>query len=60
MDAVATAGPQLLALDPRPHYHRSPSRVYGMPYSGFDIRFKVEQQTLTVLSMVKILHKNAK
>jgi len=51
---------QLLALDPRPHYHRSPSRVYGMPYSGFDIRFKVEQQTLTVLSMVKILHKNAK
>lgn len=33
---------QLLSQDPRPHYHSSPDRLYGMTYKGYDIRFKVE------------------
>ena len=34
--------PQLLAQDPRPHYHSSADRLYGMTYKGYDIRFRVE------------------
>lgn len=33
---------QLLSQDPRPHYHTSPDRIYGMTYKGHDIRFRVE------------------
>lgn len=33
---------QLLSQDPRPHYHSSPDRLYGMTYKGNDIRFRVE------------------
>ena len=33
---------QLLSRDPRPHYHSSPDRLYGMTYKGYDIRFRVE------------------
>lgn len=31
----------LLREDPRPHYHNDPQRIYGMPFDGWDIRFKV-------------------
>ncbi len=30
-----------LQQDPRPHYHNSPDRIYGMPFAGKDVRFKV-------------------
>ena len=33
---------ELLSHDPRPHYHSSPDRLYGMTYKGYDIRFRVE------------------
>ena len=33
---------QLLSQDPRPHYHSSPDRLYGLTYKGYDIRFRVE------------------
>ena len=32
---------QSLALDPRPHYHHDSERVYGMPFGGKDVRFRV-------------------
>ncbi len=38
----------LLAQDPRPGYTDDPARIFGMEYAGFDIRFKVEQNTLKV------------
>ena len=38
-----------LALDPRPHYQNDPQKVYGMPFEGRDIHFKVEDDRLTVL-----------
>jgi len=40
----------LLAYDPRPAYQDDPERVYGMPFGGKDVRFKVENNVLTVLS----------
>ena len=39
----------LLALDPRPAFHDDPSRTYGFPYLGHDIRFRVEGSTLVLL-----------
>lgn len=38
-----------LALDPRPHYQHDASKVYGMPFAGLDVHFKVDGDTLTVL-----------
>ena len=32
---------KVLELDPRPQYHNDPVRVYGMPFAGFDVRFRV-------------------
>jgi tRNA-Thr(GGU) m(6)t(6)A37 methyltransferase TsaA len=32
---------KVLELDPRPQYHNDPERVYGMPFAGCDVRFKV-------------------
>ena len=44
----------VLSQDPRPHYQSDPDRVYGMTFAGFDIRFKVEEDTLTVTEIEKI------
>lgn len=42
-----------LELDPRPHYHNSASKVYGMPFADWDIRFKVDENgVLTVMDCV--------
>ena len=38
----------VLSHDPRPSYQRKPGRVYGLTFAGFDIRFTVEDSTLTV------------
>ena len=44
---------QLLMQDPRPHYHADATRVYGMEYAGFDIRFTVAERVLTVVDIKK-------
>ena len=38
----------VLAQDPRPSYQNDPDRVYGMGFAGFNVRFSVREQTLTV------------
>ena len=38
----------VLSHDPRPSYQRKPDRVYGLTFAGFDIRFKVKEDTLAV------------
>lgn len=38
-----------LELDPRPHYQNDPQKVYGMPFEGRDIHFRVNDGVLTVL-----------
>lgn len=42
---------QVLAQDPRPRYHDDPNRVYGMPFAGRDIRFRVSNGVLTVVEI---------
>ena len=43
----------VLSHDPRPSYQRKPDRIYGLTFAGFDIRFKVSGETLTVLEVSK-------
>ena len=42
---------QVLRLDPRPSYHDDPSRIYGMSFSGYNVRFTVSQDVLTVVEI---------
>lgn len=44
----------VLSHDPRPSYQSSPGRVYGIAFSGFDIRFTVEGKNLTVIEVVSL------
>ena len=44
----------VLSHDPRPSYQRKPGRIYGISFAGFDIRFTVEDTTLTVVEIKKI------
>ena len=41
----------VLSHDPRPSYQRDSKRIYGLTFAGFDIRFQVENKTLTVLEV---------
>jgi len=38
----------VLAQDPRPSYQNDPQRIYGMDFAGFNIRFTVAEDILTV------------
>lgn len=44
---------KILSNDPRPHYQNNPDRVYGMSYAGYEVKFKVTGEVLTVLSVTK-------
>ena len=44
----------VLSHDPRPSYQRKPDRIYGLTFAGFDIRFKVCDDILTVGEVNKI------
>jgi hypothetical protein len=42
----------VLAQDPRPRYHDDPQRLYGMPFAGRDVRFRVADGVVTVVEAV--------
>ena len=44
----------VLRHDPRPSYQRSPDRVYGLTFAGFDIRFTVKDTLLTVVEVNQV------
>ena len=48
---------ETLRLDPRPSYHNDPERVYGLSFSGYNVRFKVMETVLTVTD-IETLHLN--
>jgi hypothetical protein len=43
----------VLSHDPRPSYQRKPNRVYGLTFAGYDIRFRVSDDTLTVVDVAQ-------
>lgn len=52
-DTVTEELQRVLEQDPRPQYHNDPKRIYGMPYNGMDVRFKVDGDILTVVEVIK-------
>ena len=42
---------QVLSHDPRPSYQRKPDRIYGLTFAGFDLRFQVKEDVLTVVEV---------
>lgn len=48
---AALAG--VLAQDPRPHYQDDPTRVYGMRFAEYEVRFRVEDGTVRVVEICR-------
>ncbi len=44
----------VLSHDPRPSYQKDSDRVYGISFAGFDIRFTVTKNKLTVVEVTPI------
>ena len=40
-----------LACDPRPRYQHDPERIYGMVFANREVKFKVDGETATVISI---------
>ena len=53
-EAKRDAAVGVLSHDPRPSYQRDPDRVYGLPFAGFDIRFRVKDDVLAVCDVVTL------
>ena len=51
--ALRAAVTDCIADDPRPSYQNDPEREYGFPFAGYEVRFRVSDGVLTVLSAVK-------
>ena len=42
----------VLACDPRPSYQNDPTRVYGVLYAQYNVKFTVDGETLTVVDVI--------
>ena len=43
----------ILEEDPRPHYQADPERIYGFHFADFEVKFKVNENKLSVVSIGK-------
>ena len=43
----------VLAQDPRPRYQADASRVYGLEFGGYEVKFTVAGQKLTVTDITE-------
>ena len=41
---------QVLSQDPRPQFHNDPQRLYGMPFAGHDVKFRVDNGVVQVVA----------
>ena len=44
----------VLSHDPRPSYQKDPDRIYGLSFGGFDVKFRVREDVLTVLEVTPL------
>ena len=42
---------EVLSQDPRPQYQHDAARVYGMPFDGKDVKFRVDGAVLEVMGV---------
>lgn len=45
---------EILEQDPRPAYHNDPDRIYGIDYAGWNLHFRVADDTLYVLEVKRL------
>ena len=45
---------EILEQDPRPAYQNNPERIYGFNFAEYEVKFKVDGDTLEVVSLDKI------
>lgn len=45
----------ILAQDPRPRYQHDPQRIYGFPFAGLEIKFRVDEDRLIVCDILPAL-----
>ena len=43
----------VLAGDPRPSYQSDPAHVYGVRYAQYNVKFTVDEGTLTVVDVIE-------
>ena len=43
---------EILARDPRPQYHNDPTRIYGMAYGNYEVKFRVDGERLYIISVI--------
>ena len=43
----------VLKQDPRPSYQDDPQRIYGFPFAGMEVRFRVEGENLIVTDIIR-------
>lgn len=53
-DRKREAVKRILEQDPRPAYDRDESRIYGIEFAGYDIRFQVKGEQLKVTQIVDL------
>ena len=41
----------VLSQDPRPSYQEDPERIYGLPFAGMEVKFRVNNNILSVVSV---------
>lgn len=51
-DTLQTSLYSILAQDPRPSYQDDPDRIYGFPFAGFEIKFRVDGENLKVVEIL--------
>ena len=44
----------VLQNDPRPPVQATTDKTFGMPFAGYDVKFKVDGQTLTVIDLAQL------
>lgn len=42
---------EVLEQDPRPSYQDDPERIYGLPFAGFDVRFRVKDDRAFIIEI---------
>lgn len=53
-ESLRNSALEVLRQDPRAAYNKKPDYVYGMSFSGYDIRFTVQDNVLMVQDVLKI------
>ena len=45
---------EVLEYDPRPGYQNDPERIYGFAYGGYNIKFRISDDVVTVTEAVPL------